>query len=77
MKFVFDIEKEKYEEFVKSNVKSHFLQSYAWGEFSSVAKGLTPHYVGVTEMINLSQLRYYFKRNYLLGIHIFTALGDL
>ena len=49
MKFVFDIEKERYEEFVKSNVKSHFLQSYAWGEFSSVAKGLTPHYVGVTE----------------------------
>ena len=49
MKFVFDIEKEKYEEFVKSSVKSHFLQSYAWGEFSSVAKGLTPHYVGVTE----------------------------
>lgn len=47
MKFIVNIEKEKYEEFVKSNPKSHFLQSYAWGEFALTSKGLKPHYVGV------------------------------
>lgn len=47
MKFIVNIEKEKYEEFVKSNPKSHFLQSYAWGEFALTSKELKPHYVGV------------------------------
>lgn len=49
MKFVSNIEKTKYEEFVKGNPKSHFLQSYSWGEFSKICKGLIPHYVGVTD----------------------------
>lgn len=48
MKFVTDIDKKKYEKFVKNHpTKSHFLQSYAWGEFSRVAKKMTPHYVGL------------------------------
>lgn len=46
MKFIEKIEKEKYEEFVKNHPNSHFLQSYAWGEFAKVEKNLTPHYVG-------------------------------
>ena len=49
MKFVTDIKKEKYEKFVKNHKKSHFLQSYAWGEFSKKARGLIPHYVGLTD----------------------------
>lgn len=49
MKFVSDIEKKKYETFVKKHQKSHFLQSYAWGQFSYVARKLIPHYVGMVD----------------------------
>lgn len=43
-----ELEKDEYENFVKNNkYKSHFLQSYAWGEFSKVKKGLIPFYVGL------------------------------
>ncbi|HIT21977.1 MAG TPA: peptidoglycan bridge formation glycyltransferase FemA/FemB family protein [Candidatus Scybalousia intestinigallinarum] len=47
MNFIENIEKEKYEKFVKNHPKSHFLQSYAWGEFAKEEKNLTPHYVGL------------------------------
>lgn len=47
MNFIENIEKERYEEFVKKHPKSHFLQSYAWGEFAKKEKNLTPHYVGL------------------------------
>lgn len=47
MNFIENIEKERYEEFVKEHPKSHFLQSYAWGEFAKEEKNLTPHYVGL------------------------------
>lgn len=47
MKFITDIEKDRYEEFVKNHKKSHFLQSYAWGEFAKKEKKLIPHYVGL------------------------------
>ena len=49
MKFVFDIEKKKYDKFVKTHSKSHFLQSYVWGEFAKKEKHLTPHYVGLED----------------------------
>lgn len=49
MKFITDIEKDRYEEFVKNHKKSHFLQSYAWGEFAYKEKNLIPHYVGLEE----------------------------
>ena len=49
MKLIEDIEKEKYEEFVKNHPKSHFLQSYAWGEFAKSEKNLIPHYVGLID----------------------------
>ena len=43
-----NIEKEKFDEFVKSHkTKSHFLQSLAWGEFAKEKKNLTPHYLGL------------------------------
>lgn len=48
MKFITDIPKMQYDDFVKSNeIKSHFLQSYAWGEFSKKSRGLIPYYVGM------------------------------
>ena len=50
MRFITDIDKKKYDKFVKKHpTKGHFLQSYAWGEFSKSAKGLTPHYVGLVD----------------------------
>lgn len=47
MNFIENIKKEKYEEFVKGHKKSHFLQSYAWGQFAKREKHLIPHYVGL------------------------------
>ena len=49
MKFVFDIDKKKYDKFVKNHSKSHFLQSYIWGSFAKKEKGLMPHYVGLED----------------------------
>lgn len=49
MRFIENIPKEKYEKFVKNHKKSHFLQSYAWGQFSQKEKNLTPHYVGMED----------------------------
>ena len=47
MKFVTNIDKAKFDEFVVKSGKPHFLQSYNWGEFSRLEKGLIPHYVGL------------------------------
>ncbi|MDD3241474.1 MAG: peptidoglycan bridge formation glycyltransferase FemA/FemB family protein [Bacilli bacterium] len=50
MKFITDIDIEKYEDFVSSNKeKSHFLQSSFWGNFSQKEKRMIPHYVGITD----------------------------
>ena len=49
MKFVDNIKKDEYEKFVINHkTKSHFLQSYSWGEFSKDNKQTTPYYVGLT-----------------------------
>ena len=49
MKFIENVEKDKFENFVFNHpTKSHFMQSYYWGEVSK-AKGLIPHYVGLEE----------------------------
>lgn len=47
MEFVKDIERQEYDQFVSNHKKSHFLQSYDWGEFARLEKNLTPHYVGL------------------------------
>lgn len=42
--------KQDYEKFVKNNkYKSHFLQSYVWGEFSEKKKKLKPYYLGLKD----------------------------
>lgn len=47
MIFVDKIKKEEYEKFVQNHpTKSHFMQSYYFGEISQ-SKGFIPHYVGV------------------------------
>ena len=45
-----ELEKKQYEGFVKDNkYKSHFLQSYAWGELCKEKRGLTPYYLGLMD----------------------------
>lgn len=48
MNKLIELDKDRYEKFVKNNTfKSHFLQSYYWGEFSKEKKNLTPYYLGL------------------------------
>lgn len=48
MKFIENVDKNRYEKFVKNHkLKSHFLQSYAWGQFALECKNCTPYYVGL------------------------------
>lgn len=50
MTFISDLEEQKYDDFVKNHpLKSHFLQSYAWGTFAKKEKHLYPHYVGLID----------------------------
>lgn len=50
MEFVSNLAREEYEAFVESNpYKSHYLQSYAWGQFSKKDKNFIPHYVGLKD----------------------------
>lgn len=45
-----EIKKDIYEKFVENHpLKSHFLQSYYWGEFSKKKKNLIPYYLGLYE----------------------------
>ncbi|MDD3453042.1 MAG: peptidoglycan bridge formation glycyltransferase FemA/FemB family protein [Bacilli bacterium] len=48
MNFIENIDEFEYEEFVKNNDKSHFMQSYYWGEVMKY-KNFKPHYVGLKE----------------------------
>ena len=50
MKFIDNVEKKEYEKFVSNHkTKSHFLQSYSWGEFCKENKHNTPYYVGLID----------------------------
>ena len=71
MNFITDIEKDKYEEFVKNNKKSHFLQSYAWGQFAKEEKNLIPHYVGLEENNNLVATALILEKKLPLGLSYF------
>lgn len=48
MIFVENIDKNEYENFVKKSNKSHFMQSYYWGDVMKY-KNFTPYYVGLKE----------------------------
>ena len=47
MRFIEDVPKAEYQYFTRNHEKSHFLQSYEWGEFCKKAKGQILHYVGM------------------------------
>ena len=49
MKFIDNVDKGKYREFESKHKKSHFLQSYEWGQFCKDAKKQIPCYVGMED----------------------------
>lgn len=74
MKFIQDIQLNEYEEFVENNqYKSHFLQSSLWGEFSSIDKGLIPHYVGIKENNKLICATLLLEKKLVFGYSYFYA----
>lgn len=44
-----ELKKDEFEDFLQNNKKSHFLQSYYWGEFSKEKKNLIPYYMGLVD----------------------------
>lgn len=48
MVFVENINEDEYEDFVKNHNKSHFMQSYYWGEVMK-KKNFSPYYVGLKQ----------------------------
>lgn len=73
MNFIDNIEKNEYEEFVKNHKKSHFLQSYAWGQFCKESKGLTPYYVGVKKNKKLIASALLLQKKLPLGYSYFYS----
>ena len=50
MRFIQNVNSDRYETFVKNHpTKSHFMQSSAWGDFSAEEKGITYHLVGLED----------------------------
>lgn len=48
MEFIENIKREQYEQFVQSHKKSHFMQSYCFGDIKK-EKNFIPHYVGILD----------------------------
>ena len=71
MKLIKNLSKEKYEEFVKKHKNNHFLQSYAWGEFSKKEKNLIPHYIGLCKDNKLISTALVLEKKLPLGLCYF------
>lgn len=53
MKFIENLSKEEYEKFISDHKeKSHFLNSYLWGQFSKKQKQRIPYYIGLKDEKN-------------------------
>lgn len=73
MEFIENIEKKEFDQFVKNNKKSHFLQSYAWGEFCQKSKGLKAYYVGMKDGNKLVAVTLLLQKKLYLGYSYFYA----
>ena len=73
MEFVKNIEKDEYNKFVSNHRKSHFLQSYEWGEFAKLEKNLTPHYVGLKDKGKLVCASLLLEKHLPLNLSYFYA----
>lgn len=72
MNFIENVEKKEYEEFVKNHPKSHFMQSYYWGEVMK-HKNFTPHYVGIKKDGKLIATALLLKKHLLKNYCYFYA----
>ncbi len=73
MEFVENIKKKEYDSFVKKHEKSHFLQSYAWGEFAEASKGMKAHYVGLKDNNKLVAAALLLEKKLPLGYSYFYS----
>lgn len=73
MKFLTNVPKKEYEKFVTSHEKSHFLQSYSWGEFAKIEKGLIPYYVGLKDKDKLVATALLLEKKLPLGFSYFYS----
>ncbi len=64
-----------YDEYVRNHqFKSHFLQSYAWGQFAKKEKNQTPYYLGlVDEKNNILGATLLLQKHLPLGLSYFYA----
>lgn len=69
--FIENVEKKEYEKFVLNHkTKSHFMQSYYFGEISK-EKGFLPHYVGLTQSGKLVATALLLQKKLFKGISYF------
>jgi len=69
-----ELKKNEYEKFVKNNkYKSHFLESYAWGEFAKEKKRLIPFYLGLKENNKLVGTALLLQKKLPLGYSYFYS----
>lgn len=73
MSSIVELKKEEYENFVNKHYKSHFLQSYIWGEFSKRKKNLNPYYLGLKEKDQLLGTALLLEKKLPLGYSYFYA----
>ena len=89
MKFEENINETEYENFVSSHKKSHFMQSYYWGEVMK-KKNFTPHYVGLKKKNKLvatalllekklpkGYCYFYCPRGYIIDFNDFEILKSI
>ncbi|MBO4600967.1 MAG: peptidoglycan bridge formation glycyltransferase FemA/FemB family protein [Bacilli bacterium] len=80
---------EEYDGFVNTHNKSHFLQSYEWGQFCKDQKGQIPHYVGLKKdgkvvaacliLAKKTPLKYYYgysPRGFILDYEDFDLIKE-
>ena len=46
------ISKIEFDNYIKKQNNTHFMQSTAWGEFEKVTNHITPHYLGLVDEDN-------------------------
>ena len=69
-----ELKEKEYEKFMTENKeKSHFLQSYMWGEFSKKKKKLTPYYLGLRDNNKLVATALLLQKKLPLGYSYFYS----
>ncbi|MEG2283036.1 MAG: peptidoglycan bridge formation glycyltransferase FemA/FemB family protein [Bacilli bacterium] len=73
MELINNLDKTDYDNFVKHHQKSHFLQSYPWGEFEKEYDNWLPHYLGIKDNDTLVGATLLLEKKLLFGYKFFYA----